>query len=48
MDEISFTHPKYEVYLNASLSYGKDSQLLERKAFAHATPIAITRSIVHL
>lgn len=25
IDEISFTHPKYEVYLNASLSYGKDS-----------------------
>lgn len=25
MDEFSFTHPKYEAYLNASLSYGKES-----------------------
>lgn len=25
MDEISFTHLKYEIYLNASLSYRKES-----------------------
>lgn len=24
-NEFGFTHPKYEVYLNASLSYGKES-----------------------